>query len=247
MILLDFNKCNEFNINIYKDEKLYERFNWINKLTTNMLDVLLNKSYSNYFGVPYIEKNTIWGKEIIFLPFTTKLFKILITSKNDTSLQLHYKKTEIWYPIKNSIISDGKKNIYVDKNDKIIINNGVIHCLKKGGCIFEVQDNLLFDNDVIRIYDVNKRNIVDNYEYLKYISPLSKMVIEKNDYCFQSLKNIFVFVLNHDVVIQEKIHLKKYNLYYFKEVSLELFGDLGNYIFTESDFIVEEFFNYGIS
>lgn len=224
MKIYDIDVIDTKNFDIYDDFTFNNEFNEYNKKTSAMIEGI--KDYCNYpfFKVPYYDKKMIWGKERIFYPFSDKLFKIII-AENDLSVQLHPLKREEWIPLVESNIFDGSKCIRVNSNQKIDIKPNTVHEIKKESMIFEIQDNMLFDdNETIRIYDSNGRKTDDFKNIYKYLMPQLKKEIKIyniisenvcNDINFE--RDIFVFIINGKVSLNlpdKAIKLEDKQLYY---------------------------------
>ena len=227
-----FKNSNKIDLSIYSETFEFNEYNIKTKDNLSMISELLEK---DYFEVPYYIRKRKWGEEKVYLPFTNKLFKVINTSFNDTSVQLHPSKTEVWYPLKNSNIYNGKEWINVGTTNKIIIPSHTIHCMKRGSIVFEEQDNNFLDNnETIRLFDINKREIKNKYEYINYILPQHKnkmlITINKN---IMTNNDFYLFVIDGINKIKEKV-LDKNKLYYVKK---ELLNDLvinGNVIISEA-------------
>lgn len=225
MIEKYINLTKEKNLDIYKNPKYNVYFNEYNKKTVNKLNYLQNIINQPYFHVPYFDKKTIWGKERIFYPFTDKLFKIIDTTINDTSIQLHPLKNEKWYPLKSSHIYDGINWCKVNNKNIINIKINTIHCMKKGSRVFEIQDNNLFDTkETIRIYDINGRQTDDETIILKNLMPKSRNSIDILDNkVINKIINdndLFIFVIKGKVELNLKENIVKFNkneLYYINK------------------------------
>ena len=211
-----FNKTNDICFDIYlNNDFILNDYNNITKKNISDLRELMKK---DYFEVPSYVRKTVWGNEIIFFPFTDKLFKIVSTNYNDTSIQLHPRKSEVWYPLINSTIFNGYKWINVNPNNEVIIPKNSIHCMKHNSCVFEVQDNSFFDNEeTIRIFDINNRKIENKYEYLNYCLPhnFNELKIERKYNDIYDKSDIFLFIIegNNKINGQDLIPNK---LYYIK-------------------------------
>ncbi len=223
-----------FDKELYLNPKINGLFNEVNKYTLKNINKVC-KLYSNkVFKVPSYIKECAWGNEKIFLTFSNKLFKVIDTSKNDTSIQLHPIKKEIWYPMKESVINDGKKDIVVNTTDEIIIKENTVHSLRKNSVVFEVQDNTLFNHlETIRIYDESNRKIHEDKFYshnmpmfrnkIKIIKRInSKKCILKN--------NSFIFSFDNVKVLNDKEYkINKNELWYLSK---------GTKILSDGDYIV---------
>lgn len=213
------------NLNVYKDKNYKMLFNDYNKSTLNKLDFIENSIKLPYFEVPTYTRKTIWGKEIIFIPFTDKLFKIVDTYIDDTSIQLHPLKNEKWFPLKETIIYDGKKLITVNSSDIVSIDSKSIHCMKKDGMVFEIQDNIIFDGkETIRIFDVNNREIADDITILKNTMPQirNNVKIIKNKIInkINNQNDLFIFCIDGEInlkVNKKNIRLNTHKLYYINQ------------------------------
>ena len=80
----------------YNDEKIQELLK-NKKIIRNKLKINAAINNSKIFKVPSYIKECAWGSEKIFIAFSNKLFKVINTYKNDTSLQLHPLKKEMWF------------------------------------------------------------------------------------------------------------------------------------------------------
>ena len=239
MKYLEVRYCDFFDEKIYLNKKINNLFNDINKYTLNNIDKISELYNSKVFKVPSYIKECAWGSEKIFLAFSNKLFKVIDTSLNDTSLQLHPLKKEIWYPIKKCVINDGKKDISVDKRDKIIIKENTVHSLRKGSIVFEVQDNTLFNHlETIRIYDESNREIHEDRFY-SHNMPMFRNKIKiikmlKGEKCVLQ-KNSFIYSFDNINILNEtKYEINKNELWYLSK-GTEILDD-GDYLIIECKF-----------
>lgn len=225
------------NFDIYKKEQ--DILNDYNKKTLKNLNELEQLIQQDIFEVPSYIRNTIWGYERIFYPFTNKLMKIVVTEKEETSCQIHPRKNEIWYPIKQSTIYDGKKYIEINLNKQIIIPKNSIHSMKKGGKIFEVQDNTLYDNDeTIRIFDKSGRKVNKKQDYMNYLLPhnINKIIIKKQ-VKKRAKTNFFLFIIKGEGKFRN-IKLEENKLYFLKKKKgLKI---KGNYIKVKAEFYEQD-------
>lgn len=225
------------NFDIYKQEK--ELLNTYNKKTLKHLNELEQLIQQDIFEVPSYIRNTIWGYERIFYPFTNKLMKVVVTEKEETSCQLHPRKNEIWYPIKPSIVYDGKEYIETKLKEQIIIPKNSVHSMQKGGKIFEVQDNTLYDNDeTIRIFDKSGRKVHKKQDYMNYLLPhnINKVVIKKHVNKNMKTK-FFLFIIKGEGRFG-KIKLEENKLYFIKNSkNLKV---KGNYVKVDAYFYEQD-------
>ena len=230
-----FFRTKQKNLDIYKGNLPLNEYN---KMSKSNLENIENLLVLDFFEVPSYTKKLVWGEEIIFYPFTDKLFKIVKTTKNDTSIQLHPRKSEIWYPLSNSIVYNGYKWNNVFKGKCINIPKNAIHCMKKDSIVFEVQDNTMFDDfETIRLFDINGREINNNQECFNYILPHNFNHIKvENIPKMQNLNSdFFIFIIDGENKVGDII-LKKNRLYYIKKHCRNLFIN-GNVIYIVSNFI----------
>lgn len=225
------------NFDIYKKEQ--DILNDYNKKTLKHLNELKQLIKKDIFEVPSYIRNTIWGYERIFYPFTNKLMKVVVTEKEETSCQLHPRKNEIWYPIKPSIIYDGKKYRKTNLKEQIIIPKNSIHSMQKGGKIFEVQDNTLYDkNETIRIFDKSGRKVHKKQDYMNYLLPHNIDYIKIKKYVKKKVKtNFFLFITKGEGKFRN-IKLEENKLYFIKEEK-----DLkikGNYVKVDAYFYEQD-------
>lgn len=231
--MITFDRTDEVNIDIFRK---FEDFNEYNNYTKKSIKIIENLLKKEYFEVPFYKRQLCWGEEIVFFPFTDILFKIVCTSHNDTSIQLHPRKNETWYPLKTTTIFNGKKWISVPENKKIVIPKCSVHCMKVNGMVFEVQDNSLFDNEeTLRIFDVNGRKI-DNY--LNYVLPhnLNELRIEDYNKNIISDKDILLFLISGDNYYGEN-KLESNKLYFVKKENRKNLKLKGRYIITPANYI----------
>ena len=85
-------KSGKRNIDFYKQEQMLNSINIVTHKKYNELSEMLK---GNFFKVPFFIIDTSWGYEKVYVPFTDKLFKIINTNINNTSIQLHPLKHEI--------------------------------------------------------------------------------------------------------------------------------------------------------
>jgi len=235
--MFNFKTTRKVNLDIYYKNNLIDQFNNNNINTFKNIETIQTLLKKDIFEVPFFEKKFVWGKEIIFFPFTNKVFKIIKTSINDTSIQLHPRKNEYWYTLNDTKIYNGNIWIDVQKNQKIIIPKNTIHCMKKGSIVFEVQDNTLYDkHETIRIFDINNRKILNKYEYLNYILPHNKneITITNIENKIDNLYDVFLFSINCQI---EDIALEKEKLYYVKSKLIKKQKVKGKFIIIPAEFI----------
>ena len=214
----------DFDFSLYNNTTLLNIMNEYNKITYKNRNIILNLQQQDFFKVPYTEFTYLWGKEKVFYPFSTKLFKVLDTNLADTSLQLHPLKTEKYYCLNNTtIVTDMINDIKCQKGYYINIPNNTIHSLLKGSRVFEEQDNLIFDNaETIRIYDKLNRKVSLPQEYVKYLLPqFLKKFSKENLTNYNGKNNKFIFIADGEVEIEcnnNKIILTdKEQLYYLNK------------------------------
>lgn len=214
----------DFDFSIYSDKTLLNIMNEYNKATYKNRNEILRLQQQGFFKVPHIEFSYLWGKEKVFYPFSSKLFKVLDTSLADTSLQLHPLKTEKYYCLNdNTTITDMTNYIKCKKGEYISIQNNTLHSLLKGSKVFEEQDNLIFDNaETIRINDKLNRKVSTPQEYVKYLLPQFLKKISKESLSnYNGENNKFIFIADGEVEIKcnnKKIVLKtKDELYYLNK------------------------------
>ncbi len=210
--ILNIKFIEKFDLSVYKNSYVKKMLNDNNKVTLDFLDKL-QKLYNNgWFEVPYVKNTLAWGEEIVFAPFSDKLFKVLHNNLNDTSLQIHPLKSERWLSLSDSTYVETDKCVQkLCYLDYINIPNNTIHSLKKDSLVFEEQDNNLFDNnETIRIYDKLGRKVNDEIDYYKYLLPLYRGKIKKLDNNLE-LNNIteknynkFIFIIEGNVKIKYK-------------------------------------------
>lgn len=213
-----------FDFSIYSDATLLNIMNEYNKITYKDRNKILYLQQQDFFKVPHVEFSYLWGKEKVFYPFSSKLFKVLDTNLADTSLQLHPLKTEKYYCLNdNTSITDTTNNIKFKKGEYVSIPNNTIHSLLKGSRVFEEQDNLIFDNvETIRINDKLNRKVSTPQEYVKYLLPqFSKKFSKENLSNYNGENSKFIFVADGEVEIEcnnEKTILnEKEELYYLSK------------------------------
>ena len=232
-----FNITNDICLDIYLNYNF--NLNDYNKVTKQNICDLKQYLDKDYFVVPSYIRYTEWGFERIFFPFTDKLFKIVSTNHNDTSIQLHPRKSEVWYPLVNSTIFDGNKWINVTNKNKIIIPKNSIHCMKYNSSVFEVQDNSFFDTEeTIRIFDINNRIIEDKDKYLKYCLPHNKdkLKIEHNQNNIHVKGDVFLFIIDGQAKINGT-NLVSNELYYVKEKMIKMIEMKGNIVVVPAIYI----------
>lgn len=231
------------SLDIYKDKKIYSLFNDYNVKTSLNVEKIEKLLCKGVFKVPYYEKETAWGYETIYFPFTNKLFKIINTKYNDTSLQLHPIKNEIWYPLKDVVINDGIRDINVDKSITINIPSRTVHNLLKDSIVFEVQDNIVFEYDeTYRIFDKCNRDIqLDKFNAFHFLNNNKidlindKLIIKK-----QKLKtDCFIYSKEMDVLIKynNKQKLIKKNELWFLSKETIILNNIEDVIIVESKYI----------
>ena len=228
-----------FNKELYLNPKINRLFNEVNTYTLKNIGKVCELYGNKVFKVPSYIKECAWGSEKIFLAFSNKLFKVIDTSKSDTSIQLHPLKKEIWYPLKQSVINDGKKDIVVDTINEIIIKENTVHSLRKNSVVFEVQDNTLFNHlETIRIYDESNREIHEDIFYshnmpmfrnkIKIIKRInSKKCILKN--------NSFIFSFSDVKVLNDKEYKINKNELWYLSKGTEILDD-GDYLVINCKF-----------
>lgn len=195
----------DIDLSVYLNNNLIKYMNEYNKLSFDNIDMLKELLKRDYFLVPSKMYEQPWGKEKVFLPFTTKLFKVLETSISDTSIQLHPMKTEKYLSLSNNtFLTNSNKTICCKRGKLINIPKNSIHSLLKNSRVFEDQDNLIFDNkETVRLNDVLKRKVSTPQEYIKYLLPQFL-----NNFKFEKLKNYngnsnkFVFISEGEVEIE---------------------------------------------
>ena len=218
--------CKKYVITSNITLEMYENgennlFNDINKYKMSKISDLQKLLKKDAFLVPYYVLDTAWGNEKIYMPFTSNLFKIITTSINDTSVQIHPLKNESWYSLNDVEVYDGKNILKIGKNHKITIRKCTVHSLKKGGRVFEVQDNIPFDYDeTLRIYDSSNRSIQPSkFNAYSFIHD-DKIKIENNEMFHKkcSIRNSFIFAKEplEIRVKSKKIKINKEDLWYVK-------------------------------
>ncbi len=214
----------KFDFSIYSDATLLNIMNEYNKITYKDRNKILYLQQQNFFKVPHVEFSYLWGKEKVFYPFSSKLFKVLDTNLADTSLQFHPLKTEKYYCLNdNTAITDTTNNIKCKKGEYVSIPNNAIHSLLKGSRVFEEQDNLIFDNvETIRINDKLNRKVSTPQEYVKYLLPqFLKKFSKENLLNYNGENSKFIFIADGEVEIEcnnEKTILnEKEELYYLSK------------------------------
>lgn len=195
------------DLSIYKDKNLYEMMNEYNKETYKNIDLITEYIKKDFFKVPSIKYSYAWGQEKVFYPFTSKLYKVLETSINDTSIQIHPLKTEKYLSLSdNTIITDKANTVRCKKGEVINIPNNTIHSLLKNSRVLEEQDNLIFDNkETVRIEDKLKRKVSEPQEYIKYLLPqfLNHFNIEKLKN-YNGRNDKFIYIADGKVEIEYK-------------------------------------------
>lgn len=233
--MIIFARTCKLNIDIFKELKDFNEYNNYTKESIKIIEDLLEK---DYFEVPFYKRKLHWGEEFVFYPFTDKLFKIVCALNNDTSVQLHPKKSETWYPLKPTTIFNGKEWVNVSEDERIVIPKCSVHCLQANGIVFEVQDNSLFDNEeTIRIFDVNGRKLD---EYLNYVLPhnLNELKIEGYKENITKDTDIFVFIIaGNNYYDKDKLESKK--LYFIKKGNIKNLKLNGKYIITPANYIIK--------
>ena len=229
--MLSIKESSIANLDIYKIDKLKEYLNDNNILTTNKIDEIDNGIKKGYFKVPYIFQDQAWGKEKVFLPFSNKLFKIVTTSKGNTSIQLHPLKSEKYISLDdNTLIFSENNEIRLKKYMSADIKRNTIHSMSKDSTIFEEQDNNLFDkNETIRIFDSLGRKVNNPQDYYKYLLPQYKNNIVISDIPnneYDENKDKFIFIIDGSISI--KVNNKIINLegkeeliYLKKDIAIE--------------------------
>ena len=228
-----------FNKELYLNPKINKLFNEVNTYTLKNINKVCKLCSNKIFKVPSYIKECAWGNEKIFLTFSNKLFKIIDTSKNDTSIQLHPIKKEIWYPMKESIINDGKKDIVVNTTDEIIIKENTVHSLRKNSVVFEVQDNTLFNHlETIRIYDVSNREIHEERFYshnMPMFRNKIKIIKRINSKRCILKSNSFIFSFSNIKVINDKEYKINKNELWYLSKGTEIHDD-GDYLVINCKF-----------
>ncbi len=228
-----------FNKELYLNPKINKLFNEVNTYTLKNINKVCKLCSNKIFKVPSYIKECAWGNEKIFLTFSNKLFKIIDTSKNDTSIQLHPIKKEIWYPMKESIINDGKKDIVVNTTDEIIIKENTVHSLRKNSVVFEVQDNTLFNHlETIRIYDVSNREIHEDRFYshnMPMFRNKIKIIKRINSKGCILKSNSFIFSFSNIKVINDKEYKINKNELWYLSKGTEILDD-GDYLVINCKF-----------
>ncbi len=219
------------SLNVYKIDKLKEYLNDNNVLTTKQINEIEDGIRKGYFKVPYIFQEQAWGIEKVFLPFSNKLFKVVSTTKANTSIQLHPLKSEKYISLDdNTLIYGENDEIRLEKYKCADIKRNTIHSMSKGSTIFEEQDNNLFDKkETIRMYDSLGREVNTPQEYYKYLLPQFKNDIVISDIPnneYDENKDKFVFIINGSMTIKinnEIVDLKgKEELFYLnKDIAIE--------------------------
>ena len=229
--MLSIKESSIANLDIYKIDKLKEYLNDNNILTTNKINEIEEGIKKGYFKVPYIFQDQAWGKEKVFLPFSNKLFKIVTTSKGNTSIQLHPLKSEKYISLDdNTLIFSDNNEIRLKKYMSADIKRHTIHSMSKDSTIFEEQDNNLFDkNETIRIFDSLGRKVNNPQDYYKYLLPQYKNNIVISDIPnneYDENKDKFIFIIDGSISI--KVNNKIINLegkeeliYLKKDIAIE--------------------------
>lgn len=233
------NYTNELTLSLY-ESKYKTLFNEYNRETINMLNIIKELLKKDYFEVPYYDKKMIWGAERIYYPFSSKLFKIVNTFNNDTSIQLHPLKNEEWYLLQNSTIYNGIKWEQIEKGKKVTIPSSTVHCMKKGGQVFEIQNNDIFnDNETLRIEDKNGRNTSNINDILKHLMPnLRKKLSVENIKETKNINNdIFLFIIDGYASINGK-QLDKNKLYFIKKNKIRELITEGNIVIDEAKYYI---------
>lgn len=249
MMILNIGLTNDVNLELYKDDRFSKLFNRINLMSKRDLVNIEKLLEENCFEVTSYTRNTVWGKEIIYLPFTNKLFKIIHTTINDTSLQLHPQKSEEWYPLKESNIFDGNGWIKVNVGESVYIPPNSVHCMQKNAIVFEVQDNNLFDkNETLKIYDINGREINDKTGYYKYVLPSikNKLIIKKNIAlpCIDDRFNYFLFIIDGHVKNKLGYKFNAQTLYYINKRIVNSLKFEGNLVLIPAEYYTYFWVNY---
>lgn len=196
---------NEVNLSLYEKLDLLKIMNPYNQLTVANLDILKKLLKNQYFKVPSKIYLLDWGTEKVFVPFTNKLFKVLETTKGDTSVQLHPLKTEKYFSLSDdTVITNGQESVNLNLGTHIYIPRNTIHCMRNGSKVFEEQDNLIFDNkETVRLYDKLGRKVDTKQDYMKYLLPqfLDKWNTD-NIENYTGNNNKFVFIEDGIVTIK---------------------------------------------
>lgn len=240
-ITLDIKTSKNFNVDIYENKELIKYFNDNNIHTTKIIAELKSIANKPYFLVPYIVNEVAWGYEKVFYPFSTKLFKIINTSKGNTSLQFHPLKNEQYISLCDSTKILDDKNSYNLKNNQFMkIPRNTIHRQLKGSIVFEEQDNIIFDNnETIRLLDDMGRKVNFKNEYYKYLLPQNKNNIKINkNYTIHNNKDFdkFVFILDGYIIINdsnEDIILNRTQELYFVNKDTKIKDIVGNVYITD--------------
>lgn len=230
------------NLDVYKNPLYINNLNEYNLHSYENIELIKELLKNDYFIVPSYTKKTEWGDEIIYYPFTNKLFKVINTYINDTSIQVHPLKCEKWYPLKESNIFDGYKWIPVNKTKIVDIKRNSIHCMKKNGKVFEIQDNNLFDKrETIRIYDVNNRPIDTSQNILNNTMPNNKnnVLIIDNNLKLESLYDILLYIIDGNAYINNK-KIKSNTLYYIKNKLISNIRINGIFAYEEANYYIRE-------
>lgn len=222
--IYNFTFTNQRDLSIYYDKELFEIMNIYNKVTFENIDALDRLLDNHVFKVPHVIYEYPWGKEKVFYPFTSKLFKVLETSISDTSLQIHPLKSEAYYSLNDStIVNDNYESFECKTGDYIFIPNNTMHTLLTGSKVFEEQDNLIFDaNETVRIIDKLDRKVAEPQEYVKYLLPqFLKKCIKQEVVNYDGQHAKFIFVSNGSVEIEYNgivdILSEKDELYYISD------------------------------
>lgn len=214
-------KSGKRNIDFYKQEQMLNSINIVTHKKYNELSEMLK---GNFFKVPFFIVDTSWGYEKVYVPFTDKLFKIINTNINNTSIQLHPLKHEIWYPLMDVSIFDGECVKKISYDYTVDIPPRVIHSLKKGSVVFEVQDNIPYEYDeTYRIYDFCDREIHPSKFKAFSLNSCDKLdIVEDNRIIKKQIlkEDVFIFSKFSDFDIEsdfERYRLEKEELWFLKE------------------------------
>ena len=241
-IIYDISFIKNVDLSIYNDSSLFKIMNNYNKVMYDNKNLIIKLLEKDFFKVPHVDFLCPWGKEKVFYPFTSKLFKVLETNLADTSLQLHPLKTERYYSLSdNTVVADSHSIMDCKKDEIIVIPNNTVHSLLKGSKVFEEQDNLIFDDrETIRFSDKLNREVSKSQEYVKYLLPqfLKKFYKEKvSNYSGDG--NKFVFIADGEVEIEcgaEKFVLKETEELYYLSDKVDIISISGHVIVLDCIF-----------
>ena len=229
--MLNIVESESVSLDIYKNKHLINYMNANNVITVNHIDEIEEGIAIGYFRVPYEFVEQAWGIEKVFLPFSNKLFKIVHTTKANTSVQFHPLKSEKYISLcNNTIIYDDHSKLSLKKYRCADIKRNTIHSMNKDSKVFEEQDNVLFDkNETVRISDSLGRDTNIPQEYYKYLLPQYKGAIKISDIPndeYDEKNDKFVFIIDGSIEIKinnKTIILKgKEDLYFFdKKILIE--------------------------